>query len=330
MHKENFNAKAVVEAGLISTLIVIIMMMTIYVPLFSMLGIFILPIPVTVLYLRHNAKVTIAAVVVSAILISMLYSPISALASSILFGFTGVTLGYCIKNNKKVWFTLVMLAVVSVLATVIDFSVYVTFIDKGGLMGFINQNIRMMKDSMTAANEIYSKMGVPQAQLEQFNKSFELFTPEFVIQLIPTVLLLMAFTSAYINYYVTRSILKKLRYEIEPLPPFSSIYINNRIGTLILLFVIAGMILDRSNMSSGNYILVSSELILQMVLLTEGASLVAHYLRNKFKLNKTFTLLIIFITVTSSYLALAYVCAGLMDMIFDFRKLDHFRRKKAQ
>jgi len=330
MHKENYNTKAVVETGLISSLIVIIMLMTIYIPLFSMLGVFILPIPVTVLYIRHNYKVTVGGVVTSAILIAMLYSPISAFTSSVMFGFTGITLGYCIKKNKKVLTTLLFLAVASAAAMIIDFSVYVTFINHGGIIAFINHQIQMMKDSMIAANEIYSKMGVPQAQLAQLNAQFNILTPEFIIQLMPAVLLFMAFSSAYINYSMTRVILRKLKYEIEPIAPFTSLYINNRIGTSVLILIIVGMLLDRSNISSGKFILVSFEIVLQMILLIDGVAVAAYYLKNTLKFRNVFAVLIIIFTVSSPSISIVYVCTGLMDMIFDFRKLDPFRRKKAQ
>ena len=326
MHKENFDTKSVVEAGLISSLIVVIMLITIYVPLFAIVGTFILPIPVTVLYLRHNAKITLGAVVVSAVLIAMLYNPISALTTSMLFGATGLTLGYCIKNKKKVWITLVMLAVVSAVATMIDFSIYITFISKEGFVGFINQNLQIMRESIDAA----SKMGMSKAQLEQLNQTYDIFTPEFIVEIIPSILLIGGVTSAYINYNVTRGILKRFKYEIEPVPPFSTLYINNRIGTVILIVVIAGTLMSRGNMYLGKYILISSQLILEMVLLIEGISLAAYGLRNKLKMSKLFTVLIILITASTVATSMMFVFAGLMDMIVDFRKLDPFRRKKAQ
>jgi len=326
MHKGNFKTKSVVEAGLISSLIVVIMMLTIYVPLFAIVGTFILPVPVTVLYLRHNPKITLGAVVVSAILIAMLYNPISAFTTSVLFGTTGIALGYCIKNKKKVWITLILLAMVSALATTIDFSIYVTFISKDGLAGFINQNLQMMKESINAG----SKMGMSQAQLEQLSKSYEMFTPEFITELIPSMLLIGGFTSAYINYNVTRSILKRFKYEIEPVPPFSALYINNRVGTMILIVVIAGALLNKGNMYAGKYILVSSQLVLEMVLLIEGISVAVYALRNKLKMSKLFTVLIILITASTPTTSMLFIFAGLMDMIVDFRKLDPFRRKKAQ
>ena len=59
MQNRIYNTKAVIEAGLISALIVVIMLINVYVPIFSIFGMFILPVPVTVLYIRHNYKVTL-------------------------------------------------------------------------------------------------------------------------------------------------------------------------------------------------------------------------------------------------------------------------------
>mgnify|MGYP000965376259 CR=1 FL=1 len=330
MQKDSYKTKAIVEAGLICSLIVALMMMTIYIPLFSIVGVFILPIPITVLYIRHNIKITTTAVLVSAIFIAILYNPISAITVSIMMGSTGIALGYCIINKKSVWQTIVILSIVSIISTVIDMSIYVTLINKGGLMAYINQQVQITRDSMNSVTEIYRGMGVPETQLQQFNASINIFTPEFVMQLIPPALLFMGFASAYINYSFTRGVLRRLGYEIEPIGLFSNLYINNRIGTLVLVFVIVGMLLDRNNILYGKYFAASAQIVLQLILLIDGIALAAYYLKNKLKLNKLIMFLLIFFTVTSATLSLSYILAGLLDMIFDFRKLDPFRRKKAQ
>ena len=70
MQNKVYSTKAIVEAALISVIISVIMIITGYLPYFSFIGIFILPIPVTILYIRHNYKVTITAILLSIILTS--------------------------------------------------------------------------------------------------------------------------------------------------------------------------------------------------------------------------------------------------------------------
>lgn len=329
MQNRIYNTRAVIEAGLISALVVVIMLLNVYVPIFSTLGTFILPVPITVLYIRHNHKVTIGAVVVSAILIGMLYNPLSALTSSILFGATGVTLGYCIKSNKKVSTTIVLLAAVLAMAITINFTIYANFIDKTGVIGFINRNIKLMQESFSMSKEIYSKMGVSSEQFAPIEKSFELITTDFILKLIPAFLVIGSFTLAYINYFITKSILKRLKYNVREGNSFSTIYINTRIGTIVVLFLIVGLLLGKRNIAAGEYITNSSQVIFQLMLLLDGASLAIYYLRNRFNMSKAVILLILIFTV-SSQISMIYVYAGLADMLFDFRKLDPYRRKPIE
>lgn len=329
MHNRIYNTKAVIEAGLITALIVVIMLITVYVPIFSMFGMFVLPIPVTVLYIRHNYKVTLGAVVISAILIAMLYNPISALASSILFGVTGMTFGYCIRNDKKLSTTILLLTLASAIGIVINFSIYVNLIDKRGMIGFISDNIRIMKESLNLSKELYGKMGVSSEKFALIEKSFEIFTPDFILKLIPAIVVLMSFFSAYVNYLLTSSILKKLRYNMKPMVPFSRIYINTRIGTLIGVTLLIGLLLDRSKFQGAGYIVNSSGYLLQFIFIIDGVSLATYYLRNRFNISKPITAFILFFTVFSQISAI-YIYAGLADMLLDFRKLDPYRRPRTE
>lgn len=327
MQNRSYHTHAVVEAGLIIAIIVVLMLFSVYVPIFSMVGIFILPIPVTILYIRQNWKITLTAVFVSGILIAMTYDPISALTATLMFGSTGMTLGYSITHEKKFSFTITLLAIVSALVTVLDLVVYVYLINKTGVMGFINENLKIINGSMDTVNSMYLKMGVSQAQLAQLKQTFAMFTPDFILKIIPAMLIVASFISAYINYVITKSILKKLRYEMKEEISFTKIYINNRIGTFLVVFVIIGLLLNRYNMSSGGYVLNSSTIILQMALLIDGVSLAAFYLRNRLKLAKSFTVILILVTAFSQASNLL-VIAGLIDMVMDFRKLDPFRINK--
>lgn len=325
MQNRIYNTKAVIEAGLISALIVVIMLINVYVPIFSIFGMFILPVPVTVLYIRHNYKVTLGAVLVSAILIAMLYDPISALTSSVLFGTTGMTLGYCVKHDKKFSTTILFLAIASALSVIINFIVFSSFVNKEGIAGLVNQNLKMLNESLNMSKDLYSKMGVPSEQFAQLEKSFSIFTADFILKLIPGILVIMSFISAYFNYVITKSILKKLRYDIEEVKPFNEIYINTRIGTIAVLILIIGILLNKNKIAIGGYITNSSEIILQLIFVLDGLALVCYYLKNKFNMSKMFIVLILIFTATSQ-ISIVYMYLGFIDMIIDFRKLDPYRR----
>jgi uncharacterized protein YybS (DUF2232 family) len=123
--------------------------------------------------------------------------------------------------------------------------------------------------------------------------------------------------------------MRRLRYEIKPIPPVSELYINNRAGTFILVFAVIGALMNKYGIAGGQNIAGASMLLIQMVLTVEGVVLAAYYLRRKIKMSRLLAFLVILLTVSSAGFIMIYVMLGLLDMIFDFRKLDPFRRKIA-
>jgi uncharacterized protein YybS (DUF2232 family) len=330
MHKQNFSTRAMVEAGLTSTIMVAVFLMTVNLPMFSGLSLFILPIPVAVLCVRHNYSAAAGAVFVSAVLIGMLYSPVSAFTSSAIFGGTGLTLGYCIKTGKEVWTTIAMLASAAAAAILIDMAVVITVVYNTGFTEFVNQNLKIIKESMQQYYDYYKQSGASESQLQQLQQSMQIFTVDYILQILPLSLATCAFGFAFICYSATRSIMKRLRYEIKPVPPVSEIYISNRVGTFILVFAVIGALMSKNGVAGGQNIAGSSMLLAQMAFAVDGVALAAYYLRRRFNMTKMITFIVILLTVSSPAFALAYVVMGLTDMIFDFRKLDPFRRKIAR
>ncbi|MBC2398985.1 uncharacterized protein YybS (DUF2232 family) [Clostridium tetanomorphum] len=325
MKSRIYNTRATVEAGLITALIVVMALMNVYIPIFSTLGRFILPIPVAVLFLRHNFKVTLAAVVASGIFVGMLYSPLSGLTSTIMFGITGITLGYCIKKNSEFSIMLILLSIASLIGTVIDFSVYIKLISGSSLKAFIGEMLKIMEESANAAIEFYTKMGVSNEQLKPILDILKIFNVDYILKVVPAILIMGSLVSAYLTYIVTKLILKKLGYNIKEAPKFTHIHINVKIGAILSIFLLLGVLLIRQNVEVGEYLAGSSQLLLQYAFFIDGLSVALYYLKDRYKMSKGVITLIIFLTMFSQ-LSIVYFILGLADLIIDFRKLDPNRK----
>lgn len=327
MQNRNYSTNSIVEAGLITSIVVILMLMNVYIPIFSLFGEFILPIPITVLFLRHDFKITIISVIVSGIIIAAVYNPISAVSSSVLFGIIGITLGYLIKKNKSTGTILIFLSLAFAAVTIIDFGIYVTLIDKGGVTGFINYTLSQFKDSVSMAKQMYSKMGVSNEQLQLIDQIANMFNKDYIISVIPAVITIISITFSYLNYAVTERVLRRLNYNVKSLKSFVEFHVDAKAGSLIGIALVIGLLLKNNNILYGNSIAVSSQYILQIALLLDGFALAAYYLRSRFKMSKLFTVIIILFTGFSQ-LSILYVTAGFIDIFFDFRKLNPCKREK--
>lgn len=325
MQNRIYNTKAVIEAGLISALIVVIMLINVYVPIFSIFGMFILPVPVTVLYIRHNYKVTLVAVIVSAIIIAMVYNPLSALTSGITIGFVGMTLGHCVKHKKKASTTVLFLSIALIIVWILSIAIYTTFIDTSGIVSIMDKNIKAIKENYYSVRDIYVKMGVSKEKLAIIDESYKGITTEYMIKFLPYSVTILSFCLAYLNYVITKSILRKFRYDMEEFSPFSNLYINTRVGTFVVVCLIIGMLLSRNKISVGEYVTNYSQILLQLVFALNGLAFSAYYLRNRFHMSKMVTALILIYTGTTQFYII-YMYLGFIDMIIDFRKLDPYRR----
>lgn len=327
MQGETYNVKALTEAGIITALTVIINLINIYIPLLSIFINFIAPIPITLLYIRQNYKVTLISIAASGIFIAMLYNPINALSSIFLIGLTGISLGYCIKNKKEFGITIVFVAISFVLGIIFYLFIYIIFISKNGIYEFITQILTGFKQSLELSKSIYMKSGISGNQAAALQEMLTIFTPEYIMKLIPAIIIIVSFISSYLNYIITLVVLKRLRYKVEKVKPISQWYMNTRIGTLIGIILVVGMLLHRKNIPIGDYLANSSGIVLQFILLLDGIALAAYYLIDKYKLSKKIGALIILLTAMSQ-LSLLYTIVGFIDMVFDFRKLDPYKKLK--
>lgn len=334
MENKNYNTKAIVEAALISVMISVIMIITGYLPIVSFIGTLILPIPVAILYIRHNTKITITAIFVSIILTSLVYNPIMAIYSAITYSTVGIALGYCVKKNKKSSTTLLFLTISSVISNILTIAFSMMFIEKVGFVNFISKNLEFFKKTMETSLDkvkvIYSQAGITPEQLKILDKNFEMIKKMdvmLILILIPTTIFVISFISAYLNYIVSRAILKKLNYTMEEVLPFSRVYVSNIVGAVLIGIVCIGIIFSAKKITGGEYILNSSQILMQFVFMINGLAATTYFLRVKRNLSKPVVVLILVLTSLSP-LGTIYFSIGLMEMAFDFRKLDPYRIKR--
>lgn len=325
-----YNTKSLVEAGLLTAIIIILILLNIYVPIFFAVGRFILPIPVVILYMRHNLKTTLISLFISGIITGAIYNPIYGLTTTIMFGLTGIVLGYSIKNKKSFGFTLFVLSISFILGTVVDFAVYIKLINNTSLYEFINESMNEMDMVFNQIIDMYKNLGVSEQQLKPILESLQVFKSGLFIKMIPAILIMSAVMFSYLTFIISKPILKKLGYNnIIEVKPISKIQISIKVATIVAIFLLIGVILDKQNIKYGDYILVSTQAILQYMFLIEGMSVTIFYLKNKFNMSRWIIIFVMLFTILSKF-SMIYFILGFMDLIIDFRKLDPNRNTRIR
>lgn len=311
------NTRAMVEAALMSVLVFIMLLIVALVPGLGQLGAFVLPVPITIVYLRHNKKFALSTIIVSTILIAIFYNPIMAVASAAYYGFIGLVLGYAIKNKKGFAKTFGLSVVANLIGFVINSVLYIY-----AFMGMtINDVLQSFIDSLKLSADVYEKMGIVNDQNQQVIDTLKAIDIKMLYTMLPASIILAALLSAYLNYIISKNILNKLKFHMEPIPEFTRWYMDNRIGAVLIIISCIGIMVSSKFTEVGQQILTSGYLILNMLLTLQGISIIAYFLKMKLKLKKGFIIFICIFLVLSQLNTFIFAL-GLVDLIMDIRGID--------
>lgn len=322
MQNKSYNTRSIIEAGLTIALVVTIMLMCVYIPAFLIFTNFILPIPIAVLYVRQNLKTALISVCVSAVLMAILYNPVSAVVMSVTMGLTGIVFGYCSKNKKDFTTTIVLLSVAVFISTAVSVLMYIGIMTNKSIYGFINDMIlNQLKQSIDINKSIYSELGLPSDELNYIKNAVSQITPQYIMRIIPGTMFIFSVFNGYLNYLIGNSILRKLHYDIVPAKPFANIHVGPKFGTFIGIFLIVGLILAKFNLEGAQYLIDSTSIVFHFMFMIDGISLALFYLKRKSNMSSK---LIVFILILTAFIGLysVYMILGFIDVIADFRKLD--------
>lgn len=316
--KQNNSTKAIVESGILTAIAVILVLLSFYVPLFSIVGLFLWPIPITLIYVKHGFKYSLLALIVTGLLAAITSDPISALGIVLDYGFLSLVLGYCIVNKKSSGYTIAAMSTIAFASLILVIKL------TGLLMGqdLIDELIKQSSTSFDIAKSLYTKLGLSKDQLAALSKN--MLSPQLLRMIVPTILLASAVFMSFITYAITRKIFKRFGYDIPKIKPFSEWYMPTGLAMGIIGLVFLGYGAYYFKVTNGELFFSNTNLLFQLAFLINGYSVFDFYLK-KWNIAKVIRILIILFAISPpfSYLAL-YV--GIFEYAFNFRKLDQNRR----
>ncbi len=188
-----------------------------YVPLVGVVAAYLCPLPLAVLVIRHGLRLAVLAAVASVLVGAALAGPL--VGATILLGFAplGLVLGLGAQRGWPAGRIVALAAVVSFASMVLSFL---------GLMGggrlrladMSKQIADATRDAVTTWTGIYTKLGMPKAQVEAALAPLAEFS-KYVPYLLPGMLIAGSASAAWLNYEVCRRVLARFGYRLEALPP---------------------------------------------------------------------------------------------------------------
>lgn len=90
---------AMVEAGILAAVAIVMALISMYVPVLGAFVNFVWPLPIVICGCRHGLKWSIMTLLVATVIIAMIISPINAFFLAAIFGLLGLILGECMRRH---------------------------------------------------------------------------------------------------------------------------------------------------------------------------------------------------------------------------------------
>ncbi|MBC8062356.1 MAG: DUF2232 domain-containing protein [Clostridiaceae bacterium] len=321
MENRNENTKALVEAGMISALMVILSLVIVYTGLGQIFAVSILPIPITILFLRQNMKTALIASLISTILVALLFNPIQAVANTLLYGLVGVGLGTLLKTKLSVGKILGLFGLLVALASCLYLIIYANFVYKLGIDGFIDLIVKQNNMASDITKNLMGNVAKNPKEIAQMDLIGRYLNKDFILKTLPAMIIFIGYGAAYLNLLITRAVLRRLRIKTIENISFTKIYISNKIAAFMIIIFLIGGILSSKKIFIGESITISSIYVIGTILLLQGMSLTAYFLMNKYSVSRNMVLIILAGTFMFN-LYMAFIILGVIDLVMNFRKLD--------
>lgn len=317
--------RALVEGAIFASITVVIGIIRFYVPIVALISI-IWSIPTILIAFRHGFKVSINSVVVSSVLVAIMTQPIEGLGFFIGFGLPGIIMGYLLKKKlrpeKTIFLTSIVLAVCSVV------SIYLGMLVAG--VDIANSYDKMFIDMKNAyseaANSMANMMGVSPEEISKGTSSFEK-SMELVKLILPGGIFVSGIMMSFINFKLTKLVLKRINYFIEDVKPYSLWRLSNKGMVFVMSMLLYAVVEIYLIKLPPLYALTMNIFTLIMILFMVLGLSVTKFFLDKYTVPKALKGIIMFLLLLAFSNITMFI--GIFDIPFDFRNLRGSRIKSV-
>lgn len=311
----NTNVRAVTTAGCFAAVMLILALLSNYVPFFSIIGYFILPVPMAIIHMRFGLRWSLMMGVIVGALMGMFIDPVTALLQMVTFCCVGVALGMGFRSD---WPPAKMLFGVTIalgvgLVVLVGIMYIVLHVD---VLQLLNGQFQMLMDSVI---ESYKDSGMSEVQLAQGRQQME-----EVARLLPAIIPLMVCLGlamlSYLNIRVAQIILTRLGYAVRPFLPVRYWEISRSMLYLYVLAIVVKYWGTSRGIDGLSVIGLNLEQLSVFFICIQGIAFVLYLLDRHFKLGSAGQACIVILLFVFPLFQFLVFVAGIVDMAMNYRK----------
>lgn len=305
-------SKKLTDGALLLAIYIVLLLITIFVPIVTIFGMFLLPIPFILYAARHGLKPSFLMFVAS-LLITALIATIAFLPFTVLAGIGGIAIGAAIHKEVSAYETLAR----GTLGFIIGLLFIFAFSQVVFSVNLVNELKVIITDSMDMSASIMEQFGAS-GQTEQMEELL-LQQVNMLIELLPVGLALTAIVLAFLSQWISYKFINRLEKKQLRFPPFR----NLRFPTSILWIYFFALFISFFDLNPAGiyYTAVHNLLALTGLLMAlQGFSFVFLYTYHK-KITKAVPIFIVVITLLFPTFLLYFVrILGIIDIGFRLRE----------
>ncbi|MFD3450547.1 YybS family protein [Microbacteriaceae bacterium 4G12] len=301
------NTRLIVDGAIF----IILLLAALYIPIIGIVLMLALPLLFIVFTMKYQSKYAFLLLVVASFVTSIVSSPLN-IAITLMFGITGIVLGVMYRKQKSGVEILLIGTLVYMINIVVIYIVSVKLFE----YNFVQQFQAMFAQSITQTEHFMKMTGaqIDEKQLQQL-KQF----PQLIGYVIPSMIAIGSFMMAWLTQVVSAPILKRLRYPVQPRPPFRQVQLPKSILFYYLIFLAISVFVKTE---AGSYLYIvqlNLNVIFPLLMVVQGFSFILFYAHYK-KFPKVVSILFVVIAMIVPIVFYIVSILGIIDLGFSLRK----------
>ncbi|WP_100405865.1 YybS family protein [Bacillus solitudinis] len=306
--------RTLTEGAILASLFTVFLLINLYVPLISIVTLWVLPLPFVIFVVRRGLKPGLMLFATACVL-SFVVGGLPGLPSALLFGSAGIIIGELYRRKLEGFSILIGGSLMYTFNMLIAYLALVLFMDENPMTFFAN----LIREQIAISESMLEGFGQSTENLDQLYQLLDM-----LVYLAPVMIIMMGLILAIITIMLSTLILKRLGHEVKGLPPFREWSFPKSFLWYYLIVIVIAMV----GVEEGTtfFLIVWNLLpLLEVVLAIQGLAVVFYYCHSK-SLNKALPIFIVIAAIILAPLLYIIRILGIIDLGFDLR--NRFMSKK--
>ncbi|MGG0889352.1 YybS family protein [Cytobacillus horneckiae] len=307
------NVHKLTEGAVLLAVFTVLLLMSLYIPVFGVLLTFVLPLPF-ILFAAKNKRSDSIVFFIAGLLFSLIVGTVISIPITLAFGLTGLVIGDLIREKKERSVTFIGGTLTFLVVSILIYAAMNVLFN----INFVEEMTKVMDESIEMSRSVVDSIGAGAADTEELFTQLET-TMKTMETLIPSILVMMSLSTAFIIQLIAFPIVKRFGVEVTKWNSFADLTFPKSILWYYLITIFATLMMNPEEGTFWYMALLNLSFILQMLMVIQGLSFVFFFSRLK-GWPKAAPVIILILTVFMPIFLYIIRILGIIDIGFDLRK----------